>query len=88
MKRNVRYRVDMMESGLALARTGSAAIFLPEFLIRFHNSIINDKMKLYELPDFGLKKSVVRKVYLVARKSAVESSQYRILAKLIRNECS
>lgn len=88
VKRTVRYRVDMMETGLALARSGSAAIFLPEFLVQCHNSVIADNMKLYKLPNVMLKKSVVRKVYLVARKSAVESSQYRILAKLIRNECS
>ena len=87
VNRIVRYRVDMLETGLALARNGSAAIFLPEFLVQFHNAVTNDKMKLHELSNFKMKKSIVRKLYLVARKSAVETPQYRTLAKLMRNEC-
>lgn len=86
-RRNVRFRVDMLESGLALARSGQAAIFLPKFLVKHHNRMVQSGFQLTErkLPQ-GMK-PVQRSVYLMKRKSRIEDSLERTVAKLIRNEC-
>lgn len=84
--RNIRFRVDMMESALSLARAGVAAIFAPHFLIRHHNRTAREEHSLIPVahPSFS---PVKRPIYLLRRASAPENDTYRRLAKLIRKEC-
>jgi len=86
--RFAKFRVDMMESGLSLARMGSAVIFAPEFVIRHHNESVLKRAQLFEKPlPKGMKK-VLRKVYLLTRDGATESKEFRKLASIMRNECA
>lgn len=85
--RTVKFRVDMMESGIALVRSGQCAIFLPKFVARHHNRMAQSEFHITErkLP-VGMR-PVTRHVYLLKRKSRVEGALDRIIAKLIRAEC-
>jgi DNA-binding transcriptional LysR family regulator len=86
-QRFVKYRVDMMETGLALARTGNAVIFSADFVIRHHNVMLSKANQIEIIqPPKGFKK-IRRKVFLVSRKTSLENTIMRRLAKLIRSEC-
>lgn len=85
--RNVVYKVDMMESGLAFARQGLAAIFLPNFVAKSMNLGLKAEYKLQQLPNPSKMKVVKRYVYLVKRSNQQETALTRNLAKLIREEC-
>lgn len=85
--RKISYRVEMMESGLALVKQGSAAIFIPHFVATKMNLCLNDDFKLKEIPLPKLMKPVKRGVYLMKRNNQLETKNFRTLAKLIRNEC-
>lgn len=87
LARNVVYKVDMMESGLAFARQGLAAIFIPHFVARSMNLNLKNEYKLQQIPYPQKMKSIKRNVYLVKRSNQVESTLLRNLAKLIRSEC-
>lgn len=85
IKRTIKYKVDMMESGLALARQGVAAIYLPTCVAKTHNLSVNENCKLvnYEKPQ--KLKTVKRDVFILKRQNTEENSQLRNLAKLIRH---
>lgn len=85
--RAVKFRVAMMESGLALVRSGEAAIFLPPFVANHHNKIVSDEHQLVEkhLPK-GMK-PVERKIYLILKRSTEEDGKIKKLASLVRKEC-
>jgi DNA-binding transcriptional LysR family regulator len=85
--RNVVYKVDMMESGLAFARQGLAAIFVPHFVAKSMNLGLKAEFKLQQIPYPGKVKPVKRSVYLVKRSNQVETSLVRTLGKLVRGEC-
>lgn len=85
--RNVVYRVDMMESGLAFARQGLAAIFIPHFVARSMNQNLKSEFKLQQIPYPQKMKSIKRNVYLVKRSNQAETPLLRNLAKLTRSEC-
>jgi DNA-binding transcriptional LysR family regulator len=85
--RNVVYKVDMMESGLAFARQGLAAIFIPHFVARSMNMNLKTEYKLQQIPYPNKMRPIKRNVYLAKRNNQVESPLLRNLAKLIRSEC-
>ncbi len=85
--RKVTYQVDMMESGLSLARMGKGAIFIPHFVARLHNKVMNAEFALKELPAPPKMREVQREVYLIKRKSTIENKNIKVLAKLLRQEC-
>lgn len=87
VRRNILYRVDMMESGLALARAGSACIYIPRFVAKLHNQIVKPEFTLTERHHPTSFKPVRRKIYLIKRASSPETSLFRNVAKLIRSEC-
>src|SRR5262249_2755961 len=86
-QRDIRFRVGMMETGLAMARSGIAAIFLPRFVARLHNMTVQKEFHLTERQLPLKMKLVHRDVFLLRRKSTIESSLMAKLAKLVRNEC-
>jgi len=87
LPRKVAYRVDQLESGLALARQGSAAIFTPHFVARVANLSAKDEFRLKAIPLPKSMKPVHRAVYLMKRNGQLETPAMRTLAKLIRAEC-
>lgn len=85
--RKVKFKVGMMETGLALVRAGQAAIFLAPFVANHHNRIV---AKEFELVEHALPKAIkptIRNVYLVLRASSEENATVKKLASLIRKEC-
>jgi DNA-binding transcriptional LysR family regulator len=83
-ERHVRFRVDLMESALQLARAGEAVAFVPEFVVRLMNQKASDDSKLSELPlPVGIP-PVYRDVFLIQRKGAAETASFRKIAKAIR----
>lgn len=82
--RQIRYRVALMESALALCREGKAAAFLPTFVVDAHNRRIDVKFRLaaraVKLPP----KYKEQPIYLVKRKSQSEDRTFKRLAKALR----
>ena len=76
-----------MESALALARAGAAAIFLPEFVATLHNRTVKEQFRLRERALPKEMKQVERKTYLILKQSSSENAAIRKLGALIRREC-
>ncbi|MBK7963704.1 MAG: hypothetical protein IPK04_22395 [Bdellovibrionales bacterium] len=87
IERNIRYRVDLMATGLDLARQGLAAIFIPRFVARLHNeSVTSDRrLEALKLPR-GLT-AVKRDVFIVKRDSTAEDRTLRTIARALRDIC-
>lgn len=86
--RNIQFRVDIMETALELCRLGMAVIFAPKFLMELQNRMYSKEFRLVEIlkaedaRKLGL--SVTRDIYLVKRKSTLESPLIKKLSKSIR----
>lgn len=88
LQRHKRYRVNMLSTGLDLARRGQAAVFMPDFVARLHNRTVQ---AAYRLEPMRLPLSVAqrkRDVFLIKRHSTVESPEFKKLAAGIRNVLS
>jgi DNA-binding transcriptional LysR family regulator len=88
IERNIRYRVDLLGTGLEIARRGLGAVFIPNFLAKLHNDSVIPSLRLdaINLPrNIG---SVVRDIYIVKRESTGEDLSIRQVAKALRNICS
>ena len=84
-KREIRFRVDLMETAISLARNGQCAVFIPTFVAKLHNEQVKDEFQLVKksLPQ-GMK-PVKRKVFIVKRESTVEDRKIKQVAKLLRS---
>lgn len=85
--RYIKFRVDMLETALALVRQGLAAVFIPEYIARLHNKTVREEFRLVKSEMPQCVKLVTRSIYLVTRINMKETSQKRLLAKLLRAEC-
>ncbi|MEZ0390676.1 MAG: LysR family transcriptional regulator substrate-binding protein, partial [Pseudobdellovibrionaceae bacterium] len=87
ISRNIKYRVDLMESGLALVRSGQAAIFIPDFVARSQNEALSEDYKLLER-DYptGIKK-IERRIFLIVKASKQKDKSIRRLVEMIKSEC-
>lgn len=85
--RRVRYRVDLMSSGLELVRQGLCAIFVPRFVARLHNAQAAPDCRLEALPLPKPLTHVRRDVFVVQRESSGESKGTRQIAKALRKIC-
>jgi DNA-binding transcriptional LysR family regulator len=87
-QRQARYRVDLLETGLALARRGLGAIFIPRFVAHLHNeeSPADRRLVLMDLP--RPINSVRREIYIVKRESMLETAPIQRIAKAIRAMCT
>ncbi len=81
--RNIAFRVDLMESALALLRTGLAVAYLPSFIARIQNQILGPE---YKLDEIKLPSGIDRHqpVYLVKRKNRSEDATFKRIAKVLR----
>tara|TARA_R110002049_G_scaffold98125_2_gene238845 strand:+ start:288 stop:1151 length:864 start_codon:yes stop_codon:yes gene_type:complete len=84
-KREIRFRVDLMETAISLARNGYCAVFLPTFVARFHNELVKDEYHLVKKATPSKMKTIKRKVYIVKRESTLEDSKVKKLAKYLRS---
>ncbi|MFT6069006.1 MAG: DNA-binding transcriptional LysR family regulator [Bacteriovoracaceae bacterium] len=85
IKREVKFRVDLMETAMSLARNGHCAVFIPSFVAKLHNEVMKEEFHLIKkaLPS-GMKK-IVRDVYIVKRESTIEDAKLKKLAKYLRS---
>ena len=86
--RNVKYRVDLMESGLALVRAGQAAIFIPDFVAQSQNTALADDYKLVEQPYPEKIKKIERRIFLIVKSSRQKEKNIRKLIEMIKTECT
>ena len=85
--RNVKFRVDLMESGLALVRAGQAAIFIPDFVARSQNEALAEEFRLVEREYPGGLRKIERKVFLIVRPERQKESKIKLLKDMIKKEC-
>jgi DNA-binding transcriptional LysR family regulator len=83
-KRDIKYRVDLMETAISLARNGHCAVFLPLFVAKLHNELVQDQFQLVKKNTPSSMKTVKRTVYIVKRNSTVEDSKIKKIAKYLR----
>lgn len=83
-ERNVRYKVEMMETAIQLCRQGVAVSFLPAFVAELYNKQVlkGEQLVGIELPK-GFK-TVSRDVYIVLRKNFEEGKVVKKLARSLR----
>jgi DNA-binding transcriptional LysR family regulator len=80
--RNIRYKLEMLETALDLTSRGLCKILCPRFIVQIENERLNEKYKLVEelskirFPRF--------KVYAVKKKTAVEDTYFKKLCKGVR----
>lgn len=82
--RNIFYKVTLMESALELCRQGLAVAFLPSFVVHLHNKRVKKEYQLTSFPHTLKLKERKHSVYLVKRKTEVESGLDKKLARAIR----
>jgi len=85
--RKVRYRVELMETGLELCRKGLAAVFIPNFIARLHNEEAAASFKLKRRANPSGLTEVIREVFLVYRNGSPENQVAKKVAKAIRLTC-
>ncbi len=82
--RKIFYKVTLMESALELCRQGMAVAYLPSFVAKLHNQRVKKEYQLEALPQPLKLNERKQSVYLVKRKTEVESQFDKKLAKAIR----
>lgn len=82
--RNIKFKVDMLESALSLVRHGHAVAFLPEFIAKSHNEIVKTSFKLQQLKCPKNFPIISRKVFIVKRVSSEESAEMKKISRWLR----
>lgn len=81
--RMIRYRCEMLETALVLARNGVAVLHCPSFVVRLSNK--GSKAPLQSMPLPKKMKPVTATVYLVKRTTEPESSRLKAWAREIHS---
>lgn len=84
IERRIRYRVDLMMSAIEFTRSGESVVFLPDFIARLHNETVRAGLRLEKISMPSPASSIVRKVYIVRRTGATETSLVRAVARELR----
>jgi DNA-binding transcriptional LysR family regulator len=82
--RSVRYRFELLESALALAKLGRCVLHAPTFVVKLANRSTAASMRLSRIALPGRMKPVRATVYLVKRTGAPETTRLRAWARAIR----
>jgi DNA-binding transcriptional LysR family regulator len=85
--RKIKYKVTLLESALELCRQGKAAGYFPTFVIDLHNSQVKDGFRLVRRASPYKGRVCKTDVFLVKRKTDVESRVMKQLAKAVRMAC-
>lgn len=87
-ERMIKYQVTLMESALELCRQGNAVGYFPSVVVTLHNEVVSPKFQLKLLSGFKLPPVQKQAVFLSRRKSDLEGSTHKKLAKGIRMVCA
>ena len=81
-----KYKVTLMGSAMELCRQGIAVAYLPTFIVQLHNERISESFRLHEIPT---ERGVMthQDVFLIKRKSDIEGTTHRKIAKALRLQC-
>lgn len=82
--RNIKYRVGMMETALDLCRRGVSVGYFPSFVINIHNSQVKSQFALKRIANPAKLKDFKQDVYMIKRKSDLESSNFKKISKALR----
>jgi DNA-binding transcriptional LysR family regulator len=82
--RKIRYKVTLMESAFELVRQGRAAGFFPVFVVELHNQRVREERRLVRRPSIYKGRVCTTDVFLVKRRSDVESQQHKQIARALR----
>lgn len=85
IKREIRFRVDLMETAISLARNGHCAVFIPAFVAKLHNELVKEKYQLVKKQSPASMKIVKRKVYIIKREATIEDPKLKKMAKFLRS---
>lgn len=84
IERNIKYQVNLLETGLALARDGLAAGYFPQFIVDLHNHRIRPEFAL--LPVTIPKKIKTQQaVYAIKRKDQPENKEFKAVCRALRS---
>jgi DNA-binding transcriptional LysR family regulator len=86
--RQIRYRVDLMTTGLELVRQGLCGIFIPRFVAHLHNQAVRPELRLERRALPRGMAEVRREVFIVTRESTPETREIRRIAQALRRICS
>ncbi|MBS1960956.1 MAG: LysR family transcriptional regulator [Bdellovibrionales bacterium] len=81
--RTVRYAVGLMETAMALLRSGQGVAYLPKFIAERHNGIVRSEFALHELAS-PMRAGHLQPVYALKRKDREETGSFRAVCKAIR----
>jgi DNA-binding transcriptional LysR family regulator len=85
--RRAKYKVTLMESALELCRRGKAAGYFPCFVVDLHNAEVKDEFRLVRRPSPYKGRVCKTDVFLVKRRSDLENSTMKQLARAVRLLC-
>lgn len=88
IERRVKYRVDLLGTGLELARQGLGAIFIPKFVAHLHNERAPASRRLESLVLPRGMSFIKRDVFIVKRESSPEDKTMRQIARALREVCA
>lgn len=85
--RNIYYRVQMLETALGICRQGLGVAYIPKFVAQLHNEIVRSE---FQIKEFSLPSKFPKRkdyVYLIKRKSDIESLDVKKIAAIVRKIC-
>jgi DNA-binding transcriptional LysR family regulator len=85
ISRKIQFEVEMMETALDLCRKGLAVGYFPSFVIDLHNESTKSSMQLVKLESPTKLKKTSQDVYMLKRKSDLESKDFKKIARVLRN---
>ncbi len=81
--RRIIYRVELLETALALAREGLAAVCAPDFAIRLHNESCVEDFHLVRIPG-NMPEKITRSVFLIQLKGDEETPAVKKISAALR----
>lgn len=81
--RQVRFQVTLMETAMALTRSGLAAAYLPHFVVERHNRLVRAELQLQELAS-PLRGAAPQPVFAIKRKTDGEGASWKALCRVLR----
>jgi len=82
--RTIKYRVTMMETALDLCRRGQCVGYFPKFVVDLHNNATRAEFNLDELSGPKGAKLGTQDVFMIKRKSDLESKSFKKIGRALR----
>lgn len=83
--RKIKYQVTMMETALDLCRRGLCVGYFPKFVVELHNETVLHTLRLEKIKSPLSTKSSRQDLFLIKRKTDVEDSNFKKVARALRN---